>query len=89
MKEREYNYDLLRAVSAFAVVLGHVAALFIETAQWDYFDGLPMNHPLISVVRCRSKACPSGFSSESYYSHSFTRFMSWIDILQSILPHLL
>ena len=50
MKEREYNYDLLRAVSAFAVVLGHVAALFIETAQWDYFDGLPMNHPLVSVV---------------------------------------
>ena len=40
-------------------------------------------HPLISVVRWRSNACPSGFSSESYYSHSFTRFMSWMDTLHS------
>ena len=50
VKEREYNYDLLRVLSAFAVAFGHVSALFIETLIWDLADGLPLNHPLFSVI---------------------------------------
>ena len=50
MKEREHNYDLLRVIASFAVVIGHVAALFIETFIWDLHDGLPGNHPLFSVM---------------------------------------
>ncbi len=50
MKEREHNYDLLRVISAFAVIFGHVSALFIETFLWDLHDGLPANHPLFSTV---------------------------------------
>ena len=50
MKQREANYDLLRIASAFAVVFGHVSASFVETYIWDYFDGVPVNHPLVSCL---------------------------------------
>ena len=50
MRQREFNYDLLRVLAGFSVVQGHVSGAFIETAVWDYWDGLPMNHPLFSCV---------------------------------------
>lgn len=50
MKQRESNFDLLRVIAGFAVVQSHVSGAFVETAVWDYWDGLPMNHPLFSCV---------------------------------------
>ncbi|MBQ9328594.1 MAG: acyltransferase [Solobacterium sp.] len=50
MKERENNYDVLRVISAFGVVIAHVSASFVETFLWDFYDGLPGNHPLYSVL---------------------------------------
>ena len=50
MRERESNYDLLRGLAAASVVLAHVSASFVETFVWDYWDGIPGNHPLVSCV---------------------------------------
>jgi len=47
---RRSNYDLLRVLACFLVVLGHVSGTFIETMVWDLIDGLPLNHPLFSMI---------------------------------------
>ena len=50
MKTRERNYDLLRVISAYMVILGHVSGTFLETFIWDFYDGLPGNHPLYTCL---------------------------------------
>ena len=50
MKQRKYNYDLLRFLACYFVVFGHTAAAFIETFVWDTIDGVMPNHPLFPCV---------------------------------------
>ncbi len=50
MRDRERNYDLLRSLAALAVILGHVSGTFLETFIWDFYDGLPGNHPLYTCI---------------------------------------